>query len=183
MLSQVNIESVKTELCRLANFQPSTPADYQRLDAAALFFLSATIAGNDGAFGGAIEIINRRPNSRKTTVARQGKTDATFRLDGRLVGYESKTNGGRVDGIKERFIVYTLSVHNKTANKDITPRIMRTADFLEALERFGAVKEIRHGGRVDGIGIQPSNRKLWGWLETQLEFSHDWDYYSEDFGG
>lgn len=173
----------KEQFCGMANFTPRTPADYARLEKAYAFYTHGLENGNSGAFGGAFEILSRRPNSRKTTVARQGKTDASFRLDGRLVGLEVKTNGGRVDGIRERFICYSLSIHNSTGNKDISPRIMRTADFLDALERFGAVKEVRHGGKVDGLAIQPSNRKLWAWLEEQMEFSHDWDYYSEDFGG
>lgn len=173
----------KQELCERANFAPATKADFMRLDAAYNFYCTAVANGNSGAFGSAVEILHRRPNSRKTTVARQGKTDGTFRLDGRLVGYESKTNGGRVGHIKERFVVYTLSVHNSTANKDISPRIMRTDDFMTALYQFNAVKEIGHNGQVEDIAIQPSNRKLWAWLEGQLEFSHDWDYYGEDFGG
>ena len=176
-------EALSARLCEVANFTPRTPADFLRLEAAVEFLLTAEENGNSGGLGGAVEVLNRRPNSRKTTVARQGKTDATFRLDGRLVGYESKVNGGRVDGIKERFVVYTLSVHNSLGNRDISPRIMRTEDFLEALHRFNAVKEVRHGGKVDGLAVQASSRKLWAWLEEQLEFSHDWDYYSEDFGG
>ena len=135
---------------------------------------------DSGAYGKMIEKLTRREKSHKLTVARQGKTDATAKIDGKLTGIEVKVNGGRIDGIKEKFVVYSVNVHNSTANKKITARIIRRDTFLTMLELLGATKEVRHNGVVDGIAIQVSNRKLWAWLETMTEYDRTREYSSNE---
>lgn len=169
------------ELFEACNFTATGKADTLKAEAAWSMYVRETANGNPGAFGRAAEVLSRRAGSRKTRVALVDKPDTSFRLDGRLVQAERKTSGGRIDDIKLKYVIYSLSVHNSTGNKDISPRIMRTEDFLSALYEFKAVKEVRHKGVVDGHAIQPSNRKLWAWLEDQLEYDRTWDYFSEDF--
>lgn len=180
-----NEKEIKKALCKMCGLDADalTKAQEMRLETACTLYLNGTKNGDDGAFGKAAEIVSRRPNSRKSNVARQGKTDMTIRYNGKLTATERKINGGRVNGIKSPFTVYSLNVHNSTADIEISAKIVPTALFLERLAEFGAIKEIRHGGEVDGLAIQPSNRKLWAWLDTCPDFFPDWEYITEDFEG
>ena len=171
------------ELANCANFEIKTKYDSFKLETTYKQYVYSFRAGNDGAFGRAIEVLSRRPKSHKLRVAAQHESDCSFKLDDKLVPFERKTNGGRIDGIKDKYIVYSLNVHNSTANIDIEPKIIKTDVFVAALYDFNAIKEVRHNGKVDGLAIQPSNRKLWAWLDEQLDFNREWDYYSEDFEG
>ena len=171
------------QLAKNANYEIKSKLDEERLKEVYLTYCISYAAGNSGAYGRAIEVLSRRPKSRKMTVAAQHQSDCTFRLDNKLVSFERKTNGGRVDSIRDKFIVYSLHVHNSTANIDIEPKIILTEIFLEKLYEFNAIKQVSHKGKVDGLAVQPSNRKLWAWLDEQLTFNREWDYYTEDFEG
>ena len=172
----------KKELFKLAGFEPKTKADFCKGEIVYNNYVIACQNGNSGGFGNAMEILRRRPKSNKLTVAGHGKADMTFKLDGKLKECECKTNGGRIDDIKHGgYIVYSLNMHNSVGNVDISARIMTTDSFLSAIYQFKAVKEVRHNGVVDGLAIQPSKRDFWRWLEGQLEFNREWEYFTEDF--
>lgn len=168
------------QLMNKAQFTPTTKADTKKAEYAYNLYVKGFENGDSGAYGKAVEILSRRPNSHKTTVAKQGKKDATARIDGKLIAVEVKTNGGRVDGIKAKYVVYSLDVHNSTADKTITARIIPTDVFIKALYDFNAIKEVRHNSIVDGLAIQPSKRKLWAWLETMPEYDRTKDYTSDE---
>lgn len=177
----MKIYTTKEELFAVNAFVPKTKADHRRGEKAWEFYTTALKNGNPGGEGGASEILSRLPRSNKMTVARQDKVDCYFYLNGKRTACERKTNGGRVNGIKERFVAYSITLHNSTGSKVISPRIIRTDIFLAKLEEFNAIKAIRHNGEIDGYGVQVSNRKLWAWLEEQVEFHREWNYYTEDF--
>lgn len=169
------------ELAKACNFEIISAGDEKKLATVYNRYLYDIAQGNSGAFGNAHEKLTRRHASHKTTVAKWGKADITVMIDGKLTNAEAKTNGGRIDGINMEYTVYTLCVHNSQADIDIQPKVMRTETFINALYDMGAVKQVRHGGVVDGIAIQPLSRKLWAWLDEQLDYDASWEYFSEDF--
>lgn len=145
------------------------------------------------------ELQYARPNSRKADVSKQNEADVHICYNGRYIAAEVKTTGGRVDALlngknKAKFVIYELEFTQKhLATKTrpawdefrhVGPVIIPTEIFVAALQKFNALKEMRHNGIVDGIGIQPSSKKLYLWLkEWPVEFHNDWDYTSEDFEG
>jgi hypothetical protein len=143
---------------------------------------------NPGRFGQVKELRNSRPMSRKTKVAKQGKTDNYLRIsyDGKVrsVGFENKTNGGRVDAIlngtqTEKFVVYSLEFTQKykptkteparEEHRSVPDVIIPMDLFRSLLLELGCYKDIRHNGIVDGIGIQPSSKKLYERLTAYIE--------------
>lgn len=141
-----------------------------------------------GRFGRAKELMRARPNSKKTEVAKQGKTDnhvaVRYGEKIRYIKAESKTNGGRVDKIldgtqEEKFVIYSLHFvqkfnATKTAPareevRDIPDIIIPTDLFRSLLLELGCYKNIAHGGIVDGIGIQPSSKKLFLRLQAYID--------------
>ena len=174
----------KEELCDVFGFYPATKADFLRLDIAYANYVREYKAGNDGAFGRVAEPLTRRPNSRKANVAKQNRNDITAKIDGKLVACERKTNGGRIRGTEYdmtgTYVVYSMNVHNSTCDADISARICRKSTFLEKLVEFNAIKEVRHNGVVDGLAIQPSNKRFRAWLETLIEYERECEYSSEE---
>lgn len=168
------------ELLEKANFSIVSKYDEKKAQTAYNVYCLAYENNNSGAFGLAKEILTRREKSHKVNIARQGKTDATAKIDGRLVGVEVKTNGGRIDNIKEKYVVYSININNSTGKCDISHRIIKTDTFLTMLELLGATKTIRHNGIIDGIGIQVSKRALWAWLETMTEYDRTREYSSDE---
>ena len=152
-----------------------------------------------GRFGRVFELECAREHSRKTRVSAQGRADVHIRYNEHYVSAECKTNGGRVDDLlngtnKSKFVIYRLDfVQKHKASKKheayeevrhIAPVIIPTELFLEVLKACNALKEVAHGGVVDGIAIQPSSKKLFQWLESYpVEFHNDWDYTTADFEG
>lgn len=141
-----------------------------------------------GRFGRAKELMRARPNSKKTEVARQGKTDnhIAIRYDDKIryIKAESKTNGGRIDKIldgtqEEKFVIYSLHFiqkfnATKTAPareevRDIPDIVIPMDLFRSLLLELGCYKNIAHGGIVDGIGIQPSSKKLYLRLQAYID--------------
>lgn len=156
-----------------------------------------------GRFGRAFEMACARPKSRKTHVSAQGRADVSVRYNGRYVPAECKTNGGRVDDLlngtnKSKFVIYQLSFvqkHKATKSRDAwdetrnIPAVIVPADlFVKMLRECKATKEVRHGGKVDGIAIQPSNKKMYerltAYIENyQLTFDNTAEYESWMFDG
>ena len=143
---------------------------------------------DSGRFGRVKELERTRKLSRKTAVSKQGKTDnyVAIRYDEKIryIGAESKTNGGRVENIlngtqKEKFVIYSLEFTQKykatkTApareeKREIPDIIIPTALFRSLLLELKCYKDIAHGGKVDGIGIQPSSKKLYERLITYID--------------
>lgn len=141
-----------------------------------------------GRFGRVKELLRARKLSRKTAVAKQGKIDnyVAIRYDEkvRYIGAESKTNGGRVENIingtqKEKFVIYSLEFTQKhkatkTApareeKREIPDIIIPTALFRSLLLELKCYKDIAHGGKVDGIGIQPSSKKFYERLTAYID--------------
>lgn len=143
---------------------------------------------DSGRFGKVDELLACRPNSKKVDVAKQGQTDNHLRIcyDGKVrnVGFENKTNGGRVEKIldgsqKEAFVVYSLQFTQKhkatkkaeawEESRTIPKVIIPTALFRSLLMELGCYKDMVHHGVVDGIGIQPSSKKLYERLTAYIE--------------
>lgn len=141
-----------------------------------------------GRFGRVKELLRARKLSRKTAVSKQGKTDnfvaIRYNEKIRYIGAESKTNGGRVENIingtqKEKFIIYSLEFTQKykatkTApareeKREIPDIIIPTALFRSLLLELKCYKDMAHGGKVDGIGIQPSSKKLYERLTAYID--------------
>ena len=156
-----------------------------------------------GRFGRAFEMACARPNSRKARVSAQGRADVSVRFNGRYVPAECKTNGGRVDDLlngtnKSKFVIYKLDfVQKHKASKkhgaydeirSVPAVIVPTSLFVNMLIECNAIKEVRHGGEVDGIAIQPSNKQMFERLTAyianyELTFDNTTDYESWMFEG
>lgn len=162
------------------NFNPITTKDFKRENIALKMYVKGRFAGDDGIQGKIIEVLSCVPKSNKKTVAKQGKNDFTIRIDGKLTPCERKINGGRIDGIKTKYIVYSIDINNSLGTCYIPPKVIKTETFISTLYELKAVKTIRHNGTVDGVGIQVSNRKLWHWLASQIDFDRTKDYNSFD---
>ena len=173
----------KSELCETVGFYPATKADFLKLDVAYANYVREYNAGNDGAFGRVVEVLRRRPNSRKANVAKQNRNDITAKIDGKLVACECKTNGGRIKGAEYTmtgtYVVYSMNVHNSTCDADISARICRKSTFIEKLVEFNAIKEVRHDGEVDGIAIQPSSKRMFERLIAYAENFPDMEFSPE----
>ena len=160
-------------------------------------------ANDCGRFGRAFELSCARPLSNKTTVAKQGVTDVSVKFK-TATGYkyepcECKTNGGRIDDLldgtnKSRYVVYrmdTTQKHKATKSskewveiRRVEPVIIQTHLFLAILKRFNAIKEVRHGGVVDGLAIQVSSKKLYEWLrDYPVQFDREAVYEEWEFEG
>lgn len=160
-------------------------------------------ADDCGRFGRAFELSCARPLSNKTTVAKQGTTDVSVKFK-TATGYkyepcECKTNGGRIDDLldgtnKSRYVVYhmdTTQKHKATKSHEewvevrrVEPVIIQTHLFLTVLKRFNAIKEVRHGGVVDGLAIQVSSKKLYEWLKDySVKFDREAVYEEWEFEG
>ena len=161
-----------------------------------------------GRFGRAFELACARPASRKTTVSKQGQVDVSVKvtINGkvRYVPAECKTNGGRINDLldgsnKSRFVIYKLDFvqkHKATKKAEAwdeirsTPALLiPTALFTTMLVECNAVKEVKHGGIVDGIAIQPSSKRMFERLVAyaknypDMVFSTDTDYEDWMFEG
>lgn len=167
-------------ICQKMNFNPMTTKDIKRYTNACQMYVQGRLNGDDGIKGKVIEVISCVPKSNKKRVAKQGKSDFTLRVDNKLVPCERKTNGGRIDGIKTKYIVYSIDINNSCGTCYIPPKVLKTETFINALYELKAVKTVRHNGVVDGLAIQVSNRKLWKWLESQNDFDRTKNYNSID---
>lgn len=180
---QITIEELTNKfdnICIKAGFLPLTTKDEKRYNVALDMYIKGCLNNDSGIVGKVIEILSCVPKSNKKKVARQGKSDFTIRVNNKLVPCERKTNGGRIDNIKTKYIVYSIDIDNSTGKCYIPPKVLKTETFINALYELNAVKTVRHNGIIDGSAIQVSNRKLWKWLENQLDFNRLEDYESND---
>lgn len=145
-------------------------------------------AENPGSKGRAFELMCARSASRKTAVSKQGQVDVSVKIlvnaKARYMPAECKTNGGRVNDLldgsnKSRFVIYKLDfIQKHKASKKApaweeirsTPALLiPTALFTAMLIDCNAIKEIAHGGIVDGIAIQPSSKRMYERLTAYAE--------------
>lgn len=154
------------------------------------------------------ELLCARPASRKTSVSKQGQIDVSVKViingKARYVPAECKVNGGRVNDLldgsnKSKFVIYKLEFtqkHKATKKAEaweeirIVPSLLiPTQLFTAMLIECNAIKEVRHGGIVDGIAIQPSSKRMFERLTAYAEnypdmvFSNTFDYEDWMFEG
>lgn len=181
--TNLTIEQLTLEfdnLCTKAGFIPLTTKDIKRYFVALDMYIQGKLNRDDGIQGKVTEILSCVPKSNKKKVAKQGKVDFTIRVNNKLVPCERKTNGGRIDNIKTKYIVYSIDINNSTGKCYIPPKVLKTETFINALTELNAIKTVSHNGTVDGLAIQVSNRKLWKWLDNQLSFNRLENYDSND---
>lgn len=149
------------------------------------------------AFGYQVELENRlSARLHNGKIAGQGEKDTTirFEVEGKIRYYagECKTNGGRVDTLlngtnRAPYVLYAMHLCNSTTKgklREIPTVIIPTALFCAKLVEFGALKEVRHNGRVDGIAIQPSNKAWYEWLlDYPMVYDKTLTWHEEDFEG
>ena len=129
-------------------------------------------------------------------IAKQGEKDTTIRfsVNGKIryLAGECKTNGGRVDTLlngsnKSKYVIYAMHLCNSTTKgklREIAPVIIPTELFCSKLIEFGALKEVRHNGKVDGIAIQPSNKAWYEWLlDYPMVYDKTVTWSEDDFEG
>lgn len=129
-------------------------------------------------------------------VAPQNAKDTTIRFEVngkiRYLAGEVKTNGGRVDTLlngtnKAPYVIYAMHLCNSTTKgklREVAPVIIPTALFCAKLTEFGALKEVRHNGKVDGIAIQPSNKAWYEWLlDYPMVYDKTLTWHEDDFEG
>ena len=155
---------------------------------------------DDGRWGKAFELLNVSTKARKSYVAKQGKADGYFYLNGKRHPIEYKTNGGRVGSLyrmtkpENAYIVYSMDFETRqTYRKDGTPRdtkhytvapiVLKVSDFLAILEHCNATKVIGHADKGDDeIAIQGDSAKLAKCLANYpIPYDPNLEYYTEDF--
>lgn len=171
-------------------------------------YINGLNPNNDGYNGIVFEMSCARKKSRKTCVSKQGQVDVSVKVivngKARYMPAECKTNGGRVNDLldgsnKSRFVIYKLDFtqkHKATKKADAWDEVRSVPALLIPTELFtamlidcNAIKEIRHGGEVDGIGIQPSSKRMFERLTAYAEnfpdmvFSPETDYEDWMFEG
>ena len=171
-------------------------------------YINGLNPNNDGYNGIVFEMSCARKKSRKTCVSKQGQVDVSVKVivngKARYMPAECKTNGGRVNDLldgsnKSRFVIYKLDFtqkHKATKKADAWNEVRSVPALLIPTELFtamlidcNAIKEIRHGGEVDGIGIQPSSKRMFERLTAYAEnfpdmvFSPETDYEDWMFEG
>lgn len=155
---------------------------------------------DDGRWGKAYEVLYVSLTSRKSYVAKQGKVDGYFYLDGKRHRIEYKTNGGRIGSLyrmtkpESAYICYSMDFETRqTYRKDGTPRdtkhytvapvVLKVSDFLSILEHCNATKVIGHADKGDDeIAIQGDSAKLAKCLaDYPITFDPNYRYTAEDF--
>lgn len=164
---------------------------------------------DQGRFGRAFELSCARIRSAKTCVSKQGVKDVSVKMEingkVRYIPAECKTNGGRVDSLlsgenKSPFVIYQLNFTQKHKATKTSPEwdevrtvpaiIVPTDLFLQMLKECNALKAICHKGVQDGIGIQPSSKKMYERLIAYIDnygscvlFDRERVYADFDFEG
>lgn len=150
---------------------------------------------NSGRLGQMFELYCRAPQSKKTTVAKQGEVDLYVKYEKGVAKAEAKTNGGRIESLrnsKVKFVIYTMDFTQKhkagktkparEERRIINPVIIPTAIFLSALDRFHATKSTN--GRNPEEAIQVSSKKFYEWLkEWPVAYDKNTRYTKDDFEG
>lgn len=188
------------ELADYFNFKPESSFDNARLEKAWKMYV--TNYRGDGCMGCITEVLCASTHSNKTTVANVGKNDGwtSYRAaSGKVyrVKFECKTNGGRLETLESefskaekmqgRYVIYMLDVCNSgtSGKRRFVPAVIIPRKlFLEKLKEFNAIKPMRHGGKLDGYGIQATSKRLWLWLlDWPIVYDRNAIYSDDDFEG
>lgn len=137
---------------------------------------------DSGAFGRIDELLSRKHGSKKIDVATQGRDDTSVTVDGKNYRAERKTNGGRISGIKSRYVVYSLDLCNSTTGnkrRTLGPMVFTLGGFLEILETAGAIKCTN--GKKPEQAVQPSSLKMFRLMEQYgTPFDIDRNYSADE---
>ena len=190
----------KAELAKYYYFKVETANDEKRLEKA--WSLYVTDYKGDGVMGCIAEMLTATSGSKKETVSNAGRFDCYIKFrtaDGKVIPVpaERKTNGGRIETFETefskaekmqgRYVVYSLDVCNSGTNgkrRYVPAVVIPRKLFIEKLREFGAIKAMRHGGEIDGYGIQSSSKKLYLWLaDWPIVYDRNAVYSDDDFEG
>lgn len=156
---------------------------------------AANIGHDDGAKGRIFELLCATKHSHKTCVSVQGKADTFIKYGKGSVPAECKTNGGRIENLrnsKVKFVIYYMNFTQKhkatkkspawEEKREIKPVLIPKEIFLAALDRFGATKSTN--GRNPEEAIQVSSKKFYEWLlEWPIPYEPNTCYTEDDFEG
>lgn len=148
-------------------------------------------------FGEKTELSTRlsdRLNGGKVAGPNEKDTTIRFEINGKIryLPGEVKTNGGRVNTLldgtnKVPYVIYAMHLCNSTTGgklREIPQVIIPTPLFCAKLIEFGALKQVRHNGVVDGIAIQPSNKAWFEWLlDYPMVYDKTLTWHEDDFEG
>lgn len=190
----------KDELANYYHFKVKSHNDEKRLEKA--WNLYTTDYKGDGVMGCVAEMLTATTGSKKETVSNVGRFDCYLKFrtaDGKIipVPVERKTNGGRIETFETefskaekmagRYVVYSLDICNSGTNgkrRYIPAVVIPRKLFIEKLREFNAIKAMRHGGEIDGFGIQATSKKLYIWLaDWPIVYDRNAVYCDDDFEG
>ena len=129
----------------------------RRLDADIALY-NAEGRSSDGILGVVDEILSHPSASTITDLRSKGKADGFYKVGGRYVPYEHKTDGGRLGGLYAckrldnmlvvyRYIKVIPASKRKPERVYFTKRVCIAEDFIETLEATpGAIKWTSHKG-------------------------------------
>lgn len=188
------------ELARYFHFEIKSDADSRRLIKAWGMY-TADYKG-PGCMGCVAEMLSATSGSKKDTVSNSGRVDCHIKYktaSGAVipVSCERKTNGGRIETfetefskaehIEGKFVIYSMDICNSTTSnlrRYVPAVVIPRKLFVEKLQEFNAVKAMRHGGEIDGYGIQVSKKALFLWLsDWPIVYDRNAVYSDEDFEG
>lgn len=188
------------QLANYFHFVPKSDKDAKRLEKAwAMYVIDYK---GDGCMGCVAEILSATTGSKKETVSNAGRTDCHFMFrteSGAIVPVtaERKTNGGRLktlesefsraEEINGRFVVYSMDVCNAGTSylrRHVDAVVIPRKLFIEKLNELGAIKAINKKGKLDGFGIQVSNKPFFEWLsDWPVVYDRNAVYSADDFDG
>jgi hypothetical protein len=188
-------ELIAYEMNRLSSLEKPTKWEQYRLATARRIIANER---DDGRWGRLFELLFVGDTSHKTAVAKQGKIDGYFWLNGKRHKVEYKTNGGRIGSLLKvvkpdtEYIIYIMDFTTRTyTNKDgsigggkhytSTACIFTVADFLKLVDHLNATKVLTKNG-IKEPAVQGDSAKLCKALwDYPIEFNPDNRYTSEDF--
>jgi hypothetical protein len=186
-------ELINYEMSRLAALEKPTKWEQYRLAEARRIIANER---DDGRFGKLFELLFVGETSHKSKVAKQGKVDGYFWLDGKRHKVEYKTNGGRIGGLLRKispdteYIIYIMEFTTATyplksgkigggKHYASVACIFKVSDFLKLLDHLNATKMLTAPVEkaVQGDSVKLC-KHLW---EYPLEFNPDNRYTTDDF--
>ena len=188
-------ELIEFEMDRLASLEKPTKWEQYRLATAKRIIANER---DDGRWGRLFELLFVGDTSHKTKVAKQGKIDGYFWLNGKRHKVEYKTNGGRIGALlgavkpDTEYIIYIMDFTTRTYTKKdgstgggkhytSTACIFTVADFLKLVEHLNATKTLTKKG-ISELAVQGDSAKLCKALQDYpLEFNPDNRYTTNDF--
>ena len=188
-------ELIAYEMGRLERLEKPTKWERDRLAEARRIISNER---DDGRWGKLFELLFVGDTAHKTGVAKQGKIDGYFWLNGKRHKVEYKTNGGRIGGLLKmikpdtEYIIYIMEFTTATyplkngsigGGKHYASRacIFKVSDFLKLLDHLNATKVLTAKG-IKEAAVQGDSVKLCKNLwDYPVEFNPDNHYTTDDF--